>query len=297
MTAAAILSRYPTLYSTRRLQAVLQERGVDCAILQPERCAMSLQGGAFCLYYDGRAMAPAQAVVPRFGSPLTQLGVRLLWHFAAQGSYCLNSGDALLRARDKFLSLQMLAAASLPVPDTWYLADTPAGEVAMAQLGMPLVSKLLSGSQGVGVNLAESRGGARALVDTLLQLQHETLLQRFLPGREDYRVIVLGGQVLAAMRRKAGAEEFRSNLHRAGTAELVDAAELAGSLGEFAVAAVAALGLDFAGVDLMADGQGGHVILEVNPVPSLEGIERVSGIDIAGKVADHVLSHCASASA
>ncbi|MEY2342999.1 RimK family alpha-L-glutamate ligase [Acidithiobacillus sp. IBUN Pt1247-S3] len=297
MISVVILSRYPELYSTRRLLAALQERGVICTILQPERCALSLQGGSFWLYYDGEPMVAAQAVLPRFGSPLTQLGVRLLRHFAAQGSYCLNGGDALQRARDKFLSLQILASASLPVPDTWYLADASAATQALAQLGVPVVSKLLSGSQGVGVNLAESTGGGRALIDTLLQLQHETLLQRFLPGREDCRVIVLGGTVLAAMRRRAGPEEFRSNLHRSGTAKPVEAAEIASGLGELAVAATAALGLDFAGVDLMADGQGGYLVLEVNPVPSLEGIERVSGVDIARQLADFVLSRCASASA
>ena len=297
MTSIIILSRYPALYSSRRLLEALQARAVEARILQPERCALRLGRGGFGLYYDGQPLPSPQAVLPRFGSPLTQLGLRLLRHLAALGAYNLNSGDALFRARDKFLSLQILAAASLPVPDSWYLADTSGAEVAFAELGTPLVSKLLSGSQGVGVNLAESEAGARALLDTLLLLQHEVLLQRHLPGRADTRVIVLAGEVVAAMRRKAQAGEFRSNLHRSGRAELLGATELASGLADLAVAATAALQLDFAGVDLMQDGEGGYVILEVNPVPSLEGIERVSGVDIAGRVVDLVLSRCSSASA
>ncbi|MDD3761082.1 MAG: RimK family alpha-L-glutamate ligase [Acidithiobacillus sp.] len=297
MTSVAILSRYPELYSTCRLQEALRARGVDGRVLQPERCALHVQQGKFYLYYEGQVLPPPELVLPRFGSPLTQLGVRLLRQLAAQGSYCLNGGDAILHARDKFLSLQILAGASLPVPETWYLADASATETALAQLGKPLVSKLLSGSQGVGVNLAESRAGARALVDTLLQLQHETLLQRFLPTGEDYRVIVLGSGALAAMRRRAGPGEFRSNLHRAGTAERVEDAEVLARLEKLALAATAALDLDFAGVDLMLDEQGAPVILEVNPVPSLEGVERVSGIDIAGKIVDFALSRRVQASA
>ena len=134
-------------------------------------------------------------------------------------------------------------------------------------------------------------------MDTLLQLQHETLLQRFLPTGEDYRVIVLGSGALAAMRRRAGPGEFRSNLHRAGTAERVEDAEVLARLEKLALAATAALDLDFAGVDLMLDEQGAPVILEVNPVPSLEGVERVSGIDIAGKIVDFALSRRVQASA
>ncbi|MEL5848423.1 MAG: RimK family alpha-L-glutamate ligase [Candidatus Igneacidithiobacillus chanchocoensis] len=296
MSSAVILSRYPELYSSQRLLAALQERGVQAQILQPELCALSLENGHFHLHYAGKPLAPPAIVLPRFGSPLTQLGQRLLQHFMVLGSVLLNRGEALLRARDKFLSLQLLAAAGLPVPDTWYLADAAAAEQALAKLGVPVVSKLLAGSQGVGVNLAESEGGARALVDTLLLLQHEVLLQRFLPGREDYRIIVLAGEVLAAMRRRAGAQDFRSNLHRNGTAEAIPLDHLDSRLQNLAITACAALGLDFAGVDLMADGHGGYTLLELNPSPSLQGIETVSGVDIAARVAEFLISRCAAAS-
>ncbi len=295
MSSAVLLSRHPDLYSTRRLRAALEERWVPVRILHPERCVAVLQEGKAILYYEEELLTPPTWVIPRIGAPLTALGARLLLHFQQMGSLCLNPGKALALARDKFLSLQILAAAGLPVPDTWYLADGSGLRGALEQLGVPLVSKLLAGSQGIGVNLIESPSAARGLADTLLHLQHELILQRYLPGRTDLRLLVLYGQVIAAMERRAGSNEFRSNLHCGGSARALDPGQLDPRLREWAIAACVALDLDFAGVDLMADGKGGYVILEVNPVPSLEGIEGVTGLDLAGQIVAALMKQASSA--
>ena len=280
----ALLSRQPELYSTRRLQQALEDRGLAVLRLAPEEFILGLDG-EFTWRHRDVGVVEVAAVLPRVGSPLTQLGARILRHFAAQGRYCLNDADALLAARDKFGSLQILQAAGLPVPRTAYFAHASQKEALLDALAPPVVVKLLSGSQGVGVNLAESREAASALLDTLLHLQHEAMVQEFLPGRSDLRVIVLGDRVLAAMERRASAQDFRSNLHCGGQARAWDLGVLDAQVQELSRRASAALDLDFAGVDLMRAADGSLRVLEVNPVPSLEGIEKATGVDVAAAVA------------
>lgn len=284
----AILSRRPDLYSTRRLVVAATQRGAVPLVLDPGACLLALDSAGSVLYHGDEPVPSCAAAVPRIGSPITRLGGRLLRHFAGQGSYCLNGAAALELARDKFAALQALVQAGVPVPRTAYFSDPQQREMAMAQVGWPLVSKLLEGSQGVGVMLAESAASARGLLDTLLHLQREAVVQRYLAGREDLRVIVLAGRILASMRRRAPLDDFRSNLHRGGEAAPVG--DLPATWAAIALRATAALGLDFAGVDLMADADGQALVLEVNPVPSLEGIERVSGVDVADAIMGRVLA-------
>ncbi|MGC9128430.1 MAG: ATP-grasp domain-containing protein [Acidithiobacillus sp.] len=284
MAQVALLSRQPELYSTRRLQQALAECGLQVVRLAPEEFILDLDGG-FAWRHRGAEGAEVAAVLPRVGSPLTQLGARILRHFAAQGAYCLNGADALLAARDKFGSLQILRGAGLPVPRTAYFAHPSQRDMLLDALPPPVVIKLLSGSQGVGVNLAESREAASALLDTLLHLKHEAMVQEYLPGRSDLRIIVLGGKVLAAMERQASTRDFRSNLHCGGQARAWDLEALDETAQELARRASAALGLELAGVDLMRAEDGSLRVLEVNPVPSLEGIETATGVDIAAAIA------------
>lgn len=278
----AVLSRFPALYSTQRLLQAVDAAGMEAVLLAPEHCLLTLNGVHADLYVQGEKFSHCAAVIPRVGGPITALGARLLRYFAGVGTFCLNSAEALQLARDKFASLQALAAAGVAVPQTVYFTESGQKELVLQMLGTPVVHKILQGSQGVGVCLAETPVAARGILDTLLSLQHEAMVQRFLPGRQDVRVIVLFGEVVAAMRRESAADDFRSNLHCGGHASSFP--DLSDSWAEIARKAAAALGLDFAGVDLMADADQNALVLEVNPVPSLEGIEKSSGVDVAGRV-------------
>lgn len=290
----AILSRHTGLYSTRRLLDAVAAVGAEPVLLQPEHCLLLLDNTETQLYYGSSLLAPCTAVIPRVGGPLTHLGSRLLRYFAGEGSCCLNSAESLELSRDKFASLQVLVTAGIAVPKTAYFTQMGQRDLAVSALGTPLVHKLLSGSQGVGVSLAETDMAARGMLDTFLHLQHEAMIQRFLPGRQDFRVIVLFGEVIAAMRRDASAEDFRSNLHCGGQASaLLDLPE---DFAAIACLSVASLGLGFAGVDIMLAEDQRPLVLEVNPVPSLEGIEGVTGKDIAGTLVKALLQQALSPS-
>ena len=290
----AILSRQAELYSTRRLLDAVAAAGAEPVLLQPEQCLLMLNNTQTQLYYGPSLLAPCVAVIPRVGGPITRLGSRLLRYFAGAGSYCLNSAGALELSRDKFASLQSLVAAGVAVPQTAYFTQVGQRDLAVSALGTPLVHKLLSGSQGVGVSLADTPVAARGMLDTFLYLQHEAMVQRFLPGRQDFRVIVLFGEVIAAMRREASAEDFRSNLHCGGQASALP--DLPEDFAAIACRSAAALGLGFAGVDIMLTEDQRPLVLEVNPVPSLEGVEGVTGQDIAGTLVKALLQQALSPS-
>ena len=290
----AILSRHAELYSTCRLLDAVVAAGADPVLLQPEQCLLMVQDTRAALYYGSSPLAPCAAVIPRVGAPITRLGARLLRYFAGEGSCCLNSAGALELSRDKFASLQALAAAGVAVPQTAYFTQAGQRDLAVSSLGMPLVQKLLSGSQGVGVSLADTPAAARGMLDTILHLQHEAMAQRFLSGRQDIRVIVLFDRVIAAMRRESSAEDFRSNLHCGGRASALP--DLPDDFAVIARRSAAALGLGFAGVDIMLDEDQRPLVLEVNPVPSLEGIEAVTGQDIAGTLVKALLQQASSPS-
>lgn len=292
-TKIVVLSRFGNLYSTRRLLQAIAARGMEPLLLAPEQCLLSLNGQHAELYVNGEVLPHCAAVIPRIGGPITALGARLLRYFAGAGTLCLNGAGALQLARDKFASLQVLVTAGIAVPQTLYFTDARQREVALEMLGTPLVHKLLQGSQGVGVSLADSPMAARGMLDTFLSLQHEAMIQQYLPGRQDVRVIVLFGKVMAAMVRESPAEDFRSNLHCGGRARAWS--DLPDTWADVARKAVVALGLDFAGVDLMADADQNPLVLEVNPSPSLEGVEKTTGISIAEEIVTALQARLTSA--
>ncbi len=283
----AILSRNGKLYSTRRLVDAARERGHTVRVLDPLRCYMRIASDGFQMHYKGRQLAGYDAVLPRIGASITRYGTAVLRQFELMGSYTPNPAGAVLRARDKLRCHQLLAAQGIDLPATVF-GDNPDDTIdLLSMLGPPPhVIKLNEGTQGAGVMLTEKPSASRGVIEALRGLYANFLVQEFIGEAKgaDLRCFVVGGQVVAAMRRQAEQGEFRSNLHRGGTAEraVANAAEQAA-----AVRAAKVIGLGVAGVDLIQSARG-PLILEVNSSPGLEGIEAASGIDIAGKIVDHI---------
>ncbi len=283
----AILSRNGKLYSTRRLVDAARERGHTVRVLDPLRCYMRIASDGFQMHYKGRQLAGYDAVLPRIGASITRYGTAVLRQFELMGSYTPNPAGAVLRARDKLRCHQLLAAQGIDLPATVF-GDNPDDTMdLLSMLGPPPhVIKLNEGTQGAGVMLTEKPSASRGVIEALRGLYANFLVQEFIGEAKgaDLRCFVVGGQVVAAMRRQAEQGEFRSNLHRGGTAEraVASPAEQAA-----AVRAAKVIGLGVAGVDLIQSSRG-PLILEVNSSPGLEGIEAASGIDIAGKIVEYI---------
>ncbi|TKR30792.1 30S ribosomal protein S6--L-glutamate ligase [Luteimonas gilva] len=283
----AILSRNGKLYSTRRLVDAARERGHTVRVLDPLRCYMRIASDGFQMHYKGRQLAGYDAVLPRIGASITRYGTAVLRQFELMGSYTPNPAGAVLRARDKLRCHQLLAAQGIDLPATVF-GDNPDDTMdLLSMLGPPPhVIKLNEGTQGAGVMLTEKPSASRGVIEALRGLYANFLVQEFIGEAKgaDLRCFVVGGQVVAAMRRQAEQGEFRSNLHRGGTAEraVASADEQAA-----AVRAAKVIGLGVAGVDLIQSARG-PLILEVNSSPGLEGIEAASGIDIAGKIIENI---------
>ena len=282
----AILSRNGKLYSTRRLVEAARERGHSVRVLDPLRCYMRISTEGFEMHYKGAHIAGYHAVVPRIGASVTRYGCAVLRQFELMGSYTPNSAAAIARARDKLRCHQVLAAEGIGLPATVF-GDNPddTGDL-LALLGPPPhVIKLNESTQGAGVMLTEKLAASRGAVETLRGLYANFLVQEFIAEAKgaDLRCFVVGDRVVATMRRQAPKGDFRSNLHRGGTARPVKPtrAEVA-----TAVRAARILGLGVAGVDLIRS-QRGPLVLEVNASPGLEGIEYATGIDIAGEIIEH----------
>lgn len=276
-----LLSRDPGLYSTRRLVEAGRKRGHRVRVLDPLRCYMRIGAPASEIHYRGRPLGPVDGVVARVGVSITFYGAAVVRQFETTGVPCLNDSDALLRARDKLLALQRLSHAGIPVPPTG-MAHVPDDTDDLLELvgTPPVVIKLLEGSQGLGVVLSENRQAAESVIDAFRNLRAHFLVQRFVAearGR-DLRCFVIGGRVAAAMMRIARPGEFRANLHRGAEGRRV---RLSREERTTAEAAATILGLDVAGVDLLRTTQG-PLVLEVNAVPGLEGIETTTGLDLAG---------------
>ena len=290
----AILSRNSKLYSTRRLVEAARERGHSVRVLDPLRCYMRISTDGFEMRYKGKPIAGYGAVVPRIGASVTRYGCAVLRQFELMGCYTPNSAAAIARARDKLRCHQVLAAAGIDLPATVF-GDNPddTGDL-LALLGPPPhVIKLNEGTQGAGVMLTEKPSASRAAIETLRGLYANFLVQEFIAEAKgaDLRCFVVGDRVVAAMRRQAPAGDFRSNLHRGGSAKKVrpTRAEV-----DTAVRAARILGLGVAGVDLIRSKRG-PLVLEVNSSPGLEGIEMVTGVDVAGAVIEHVAARAAAA--
>ena len=286
----AILSRNGKLYSTRRLVEAARERGHSVRVLDPLRCYMRISTEGFEMHYKGAHIAGYHAVVPRIGASVTRYGCAVLRQFELMGSYTPNSAAAIARARDKLRCHQVLASRGIGLPVTVF-GDNPddTGDL-LAMLGPPPhVVKLNEGTQGNGVMLTEKLSASRGAIETLRGLYASFIVQEFIAEAKgaDLRCFVVGDRVVAAMRRQAPKGDFRSNLHRGGTAKAVRAtkAEM-----QTAVRAAQILGLGVAGVDLIRSKRG-PLVLEVNSSPGLEGIEAATGIDVAGAIIAHVAGH------
>ncbi|MCB1553642.1 MAG: 30S ribosomal protein S6--L-glutamate ligase [Xanthomonadales bacterium] len=283
----AILSRNARLYSTNRLIEAARIRGHSVRVLDPLRCYMRIEPKAFEMHYRGRVLSDYDAVIPRIGASVTFYGTAVLRQLEMMGLYTPNPSDAILRARDKLRCHQILAREGIGLPRTVF-GDNPDDTADLLRmLGRPPhVIKLNEGTQGTGVILAERSSSARSVIEAFRGLYANFLVQEFIGEAKgaDLRCFVVGGKVVATMRRQAMKGEFRSNLHRGGTAKAVvpSAAEV-----DTAIRAARVLGLNVAGVDLLRSRRG-PLVLEVNSSPGLEGIEAATRIDVAGAIVDYL---------
>ncbi|QWF18171.1 30S ribosomal protein S6--L-glutamate ligase [Lysobacter capsici] len=283
----AILSRNTKLYSTRRLVEAAREHGHSVRVLDPLRCYMRIASDGFQMHYKGREIAGYHAVIPRIGASVTRYGSAVLRQFELMETYTPNTSDAILRARDKLRSHQLLAAQRIGLPATVF-GDNPDDTAdLLSMLGPPPhVIKLNEGTQGAGVMLTEKLSASKGVIEALRGLYANFLVQEFVAEAKgaDLRCFVVGGKVVAAMKRQAPKGDFRSNLHRGGTAKGVRASA---AEQEVAVRAAQVLGLGVAGVDLIRSDRG-PLVLEVNASPGLEGIEEASGVDVASEIIQYV---------
>ncbi len=255
-------------------------RGHAVEIIDPLSCYMNINPAAPSVHYKGRQLPHYDAVIPRIGSAITFYGTAVLRQFEMLGSYPLNESVAITRARDKLRSLQLLARQGIDLPVTGF-AHSPDDTSDLIDMvgGAPLVVKLVEGTQGIGVVLAETRQAAESVIDAFRGLNAHILVQEYVKEAKgaDIRCLVVGNKVVAAIERRAKPGDFRSNLHRGGQANPVIITEREG---EIALQAAATLGLDIAGVDILRASRG-PLVMEVNASPGLEGIEKTSGVDIA----------------
>jgi len=290
----AILSRNGRLYSTRRLVEAARARGHTVRVLDPLRCYMRIAPGGFAMHYKGRPLSGYDAVIPRIGASISRYGNAVLHQFELMGCHAPNPSAAILRARDKLRCHQMLAAEGIDMPATVF-GDNPDDTAdLLSMLGPPPhVIKLNEGTQGAGVMLTEKPSSSRSVVEALRGLYATFLVQEFVAeaGGRDLRCLVVGDRVVAAMRREAPEGDFRANLHRGGSASAVEPSARERAL---AVRAAQVLGLGVAGVDLVESARG-PLVLEVNASPGLEGVEAVSGVDVAGEIVDFVHAGAARA--
>ncbi|HRP35425.1 MAG TPA: 30S ribosomal protein S6--L-glutamate ligase [Gammaproteobacteria bacterium] len=283
----AILSRNRQLYSTRRLIEAARQRGHEVSIVDPLKCVMDVTSLRPAVYHRGERLPRFDAVIPRIGASVTFYALAVLRQFEVMGVYPANESVAIGRSRDKLRSLQLLARAGIGMPVTAF-AHSPIDTKTLVRLvgGAPLVLKLLEGTQGRGIVLAETNKAAESVIDAFRELDANFLVQQFIreAGGADIRAFVVGDRVVAAMLRQAKEGEFRSNLHRGGSASIV---KLSPAERATAVRAARTIGLNIAGVDIVR-GKDGPLVLEVNSSPGLEGIETTTGKDVAGMIMEFI---------
>jgi ribosomal protein S6--L-glutamate ligase len=281
-----ILSRQRSLYSTRRLVEAAEERGHDVRVVDYLRCYMNITPGKPRVILVGEDL-DFDAIIPRIGASYTFYGTAVVRQFEMMGVFPANESQAITRARDKLRSMQLLARAGVGMPVTGFAHATKDTDGLLETVGgTPVIVKLLEGTQGLGVVLAETKKAAESVIGAFRQLDANILVQHFVKeaGGSDIRALVVDGKVVAAMRRTAAPGEFRSNLHRGGTAEVI---KITPKERATAVKAAKALGLGVAGVDMLQAADGPAVI-EVNSSPGLEGIETSTGIDVAGRIIQYL---------
>lgn len=285
-----ILSRNPKLYSTRRLFETAQKRGHKVEIIDPLKCDIVIEKRRPEIYYKGQSLKDIDAVIPRVGASVTFYGTAVVRQFEMMKVFTAVDSQALVRSRDKLRSLQILSKANLGLPKTVFTNYSKnVKEVINNVGGTPLIIKLLEGTQGLGVVLAENQNAAESVIEAFNGLQARVIVQEYIKESNgaDIRAFVVDGQVVGAMKRQAKAGEFRSNLHRGGTAELI---ELTDEEENAAIKAARAMGLGIAGVDMLQSSRG-PLILEVNSSPGLEGIEKATKKDIANTIIRFVERH------
>jgi ribosomal protein S6--L-glutamate ligase len=282
-----ILSRNRRLYSTRRLMEAAQNRGHQVRVLDPLHCYMNITSHRPSIRYRGEVLEGFDAVIPRIGASVTFYGTAVVRQFEMMGVYPLNESVAITRARDKLRSLQLLSRKGIGLPVTGF-ADSPDDIEDLIGMvgGPPLVIKLLEGTQGIGVVLAENKQAAESVIQAFMGLNANIMVQEFIKeaGGTDIRCFVIGDKVVAAMKRQAREGEFRANLHRGGTAAVV---RITPEERSTAVRAASIMGLNVCGVDMLRSNHG-PVVMEVNSSPGLEGIEKATGKDIAGTIVQFV---------
>ncbi|HEY9091129.1 30S ribosomal protein S6--L-glutamate ligase [Parasphingorhabdus sp.] len=279
----AMLARNPKLYSHRRLLEAAEERGHQLQILNTLRCTMNITSHRPSILYNGETLKGFDAVIPRIGASITHYGLAVLRQFEMMGVWPLNESVAVGRSRDKLRSMQIFAKHGLGLPVTAFAHDPKqTDEVLKIIGGAPAVIKLLEGTQGIGVVLGETANSAKSVIEAFRGLNVNILVQEFIKeaGSSDIRIFVVGGKVVAAMKRTGAEGDFRSNLHRGGTATMV---KITPEERSTAVRAAKVMGLNVAGVDILRSNHG-PVIMEVNSSPGLEGIENATGKDIAGQI-------------
>lgn len=278
-----ILSRNKNLYSTRRLIEAAEERGHEVHVLDVLRCYMNITSHRPSIHYKGEELSGFDAVIPRIGASVTFYGTAVLRQFEMMGVYPLNESVAITRSRDKLRSLQLLARKGIGLPVTGF-AHSPDDIQDMMKMvgGAPAVIKLLEGTQGIGVVLAETKKAAESVIEAFMGLKTNILIQEFIKesGGTDIRCFVVGGRVVAAMKRQGAEGEFRSNIHRGGSATLV---RLTPEERSTAVRAAKITGLNVCGVDILRSNHG-PLVMEVNSSPGLQGIEATTEKDVAGMI-------------
>lgn len=280
----AILSRKPSLYSTRRLVDAAKERGHKIDVIDTLRCYMSITSTEPTIHYKGAELARYDAVIPRIGASITFYGSAVIRQLEMMNVFCVNDSIGITRARDKLRCLQLLSKKGIGLPTTGFAHSLDEIQDLIKMVGgPPLIIKFLEGTQGIGVILVETSKAARSVIEAFLGLKVNILVQEYIKEAAgmDIRCFVVGGEVIASMKRQAkSSEEFRSNLHRGGEAV---AAEITEEERKMAIRTAKIMGLNVAGVDIVRSNRG-PLIIEVNASPGLEGIEKATGKDVAGSI-------------
>ena len=282
-----ILSRNSHLYSTQRLIEAAKKRNHSVEVIDPLKCDLIIEKKKPSIFYRGRVIADTDAVIPRIGASVTFYGTAVVRQFEMMGVFTTTESQALVRSRDKLRSLQVLSRARLGLPKTVFTNySKDVGEVIDHVGGAPLIIKLLEGTQGLGVVLAETKNAAESVIEAFNGLQARVIVQEFIKeaGGADIRALIVDGHVVGAMKRQGKEGEFRSNLHRGGSASVI---ELTDDEENAAIKAAKAMGLGVAGVDMLQSSRG-PLILEVNSSPGLEGIEAATGKDIAKSIIRYI---------
>lgn len=283
----AILSREPNNYSSRRLVEAAKKRGHKVKVLDTLNFAIDLEKESPDLHYKGKRLAHFDAIIPRIGASITYYGTAVLRQFQQMEVYCGNTADAILNSRDKLRSFQILSKHNIGIPATVFVKNKNDVLPAIERVGgCPIIIKLLEGTQGIGVLLADTIDMATSIIELLQSQKQNVLIQKFVAESKgkDIRAIVVGDQVVAAMRRVAQGQEFRSNVHRGGLTEMVQLDE---AYIETAIRATKIMGLGIAGVDML-EGKDGPQIMEINSSPGLQGIETCTKLDVAGSFIDYI---------